>query len=138
MIIVNGGEETAINRTSNCKVVEMAKSLRSKRDKRLRAIRREIVQPFYDKKDAAKQAAQEAALAAPKLPVRSAVSQAMDISASATASTSNDSMDVDTAVGNQSTESLKAVGGVGKKSKRKFKLAKRRLHGKGKIGRRHI
>ncbi|KAB1221565.1 hypothetical protein CJ030_MR2G027122 [Morella rubra] len=46
----------------------MAKSLRSKREKRLRAIRREIVEPFYDTKDAAKLAAQEAALAAPKLP----------------------------------------------------------------------
>lgn len=48
----------------------MAKSLRSKREKRLRAIRREIVEPFYDKKDGAKLAAQEAALAAPKLPVK--------------------------------------------------------------------
>lgn len=49
----------------------MAKSMRSKREKRLRAIRREMVDPFYDKKEAAKLAAQEAALAAPKLPVRS-------------------------------------------------------------------
>lgn len=48
----------------------MAKSMRCKREKRLRAIRREIVEPFYDNKDAAKLAAQEAALAAPKLPVR--------------------------------------------------------------------
>ena len=45
--------------------------MRSKREKRLRAIRREMVDPFYDKKEAAKLAAQEAALAAPKLPVRS-------------------------------------------------------------------
>ncbi|KAG9158710.1 hypothetical protein Leryth_027333 [Lithospermum erythrorhizon] len=49
----------------------MAKSMRSKREKRLRAIRREMVEPLYEKKDAAKLAAQEAALAAPKLPVRS-------------------------------------------------------------------
>lgn len=59
----------------------MAKSIRSKREKRLRAIRREIVEPFYDKKDAAKLAAQEAALAAPKLPVHthnSNTSTAMD------------------------------------------------------------
>jgi hypothetical protein len=48
----------------------MAKSMRSKKEKRLRAIRREIVEPFYDNKDAAKLAAQEAALAAPKLPAR--------------------------------------------------------------------
>uniref|UniRef100_A0A453CRV1 Uncharacterized protein n=1 Tax=Aegilops tauschii subsp. strangulata TaxID=200361 RepID=A0A453CRV1_AEGTS len=48
----------------------MAKSLRSKREKRLRTLRREIAEPFYDKKEAAKQAAQAAALDAPKLPVR--------------------------------------------------------------------
>lgn len=48
----------------------MAKSLRSKKKKRLRTLRREIAEPFYDEKDAAKLAAQEAALAAPKLPVR--------------------------------------------------------------------
>ncbi|KAG8043413.1 hypothetical protein GUJ93_ZPchr0458g22468 [Zizania palustris] len=48
----------------------MAKSLRSKREKRLRTLRREISQPFYDTKEAAKLAAQAAALEAPKLPVR--------------------------------------------------------------------
>lgn len=48
----------------------MAKSLRSKREKRLRTLRREIVEPFYDEKQAAKLAAQAAALAAPPLPVR--------------------------------------------------------------------
>lgn len=67
----------------------MAKSMRSKREKRLRAIRREMVDPFYDKKDAAKLAAQEAALAAPKLPVRpspiTSNTSTMDV---ATASTS--------------------------------------------------
>lgn len=60
----------------------MAKSLRSKKEKRLRAIRRELVEPFYDKKDAAKLAAQEAALAAPKLPVRpnpNSASTSMDV-----------------------------------------------------------
>ncbi|CAD6259658.1 unnamed protein product [Miscanthus lutarioriparius] len=45
----------------------MAKSLRSKREKRLRTLRREIAEPFYDKKEAAKLAAQAAALAAPPL-----------------------------------------------------------------------
>lgn len=44
--------------------------MRSKRIKRLRAIRREIVAPLNEGKEAAKLAAQEAALAAPKLPVR--------------------------------------------------------------------
>jgi hypothetical protein len=48
----------------------MAKSLRSKREKRLRTLRRELVEPFYDKKEAAKLAAQAAALEAPPLPVR--------------------------------------------------------------------
>jgi hypothetical protein len=48
----------------------MAKSLRSKREKRLRTLRREIAEPFYDKKEAAKLAAQAAALAAAPLPVR--------------------------------------------------------------------
>ncbi|KAF7842926.1 uncharacterized protein G2W53_005224 [Senna tora] len=67
----------------------MAKSLRSKREKRLRAIRREIVEPFYDKKEAAKLAAQEAALAAPKLPVRAPRNTAMEAEASTPASTSN-------------------------------------------------
>ncbi|MCI14048.1 hypothetical protein A2U01_0035175 [Trifolium medium] len=43
--------------------------MRSKREKRLRAIRREIVEPYYEKKEEAKLAAQEAALAAPKLQV---------------------------------------------------------------------
>lgn len=44
--------------------------MRSKREKRLRAIRRDLVEPFYDKKDEAKLAALEAALSAPKLPVK--------------------------------------------------------------------
>ncbi|XP_020599829.1 uncharacterized protein LOC110039187 [Phalaenopsis equestris] len=48
----------------------MAKSMRSKRKKRLRSLRREIAEPFYEKKEAAKLAAQQAALEAPKLPVR--------------------------------------------------------------------
>lgn len=60
----------------------MAKSLRSKKEKRLRAIRREIVEPFYDKKEAAKLAAQEAALAEPKLQVSLPSNTAMDASTS--------------------------------------------------------
>lgn len=72
----------------------MAKSMRSKREKRLRAIRRDMVDPFYDKKDAAKLAAQQAALAAPKLPVRpspfTSNISTMDV-ASASASTDADS-----------------------------------------------
>ncbi|KAF5472209.1 hypothetical protein F2P56_008947 [Juglans regia] len=67
----------------------MAKSMRSKREKRLRAIRREIVEPFYDNKDSAKLAAQEAALAAPKLPVRPPPNStaAMDLTTTSTSKT---------------------------------------------------
>lgn len=109
----------------------MAKSLRSKREKRLRAIRREIVEPFYDKKEAAKLAAQEAALAAPKLEVPSQPNTAMD----ASTSTDNTGMDVEMADGSNMA-SLKPLGGIGKKSKKKMKMAKhkRRGKGKGKLG----
>ncbi|XP_030550067.1 uncharacterized protein LOC115754990 [Rhodamnia argentea] len=112
----------------------MAKSMRSKKLKRLRAIRREIVEPFYDKKDAAKLAAQEAALAAPKVPVPalpSSSSNSMEVAAAAF----NGSMDIEMADGNQSKSSLKPAGGVGKKSKRKFKVGKNKRHGKGKFRR---
>ncbi|XP_073127123.1 uncharacterized protein [Henckelia pumila] len=114
----------------------MAKSMRSKREKRLRAIRRELVEPFYDKKEAAKFAAQEAALAAPKLPVKaSPAAEAMDVAAEATAPFANDGNDdVEMANGNQSSKFLKPVG---KKLKRKVKIAKRKHHGKGKIRRKN-
>ncbi|CAJ1938897.1 unnamed protein product [Sphenostylis stenocarpa] len=108
----------------------MAKSLRSKKEKRLRAIRREIVEPFYDKKEAAKLAAQEAALAAPKLEVPLKSNTAMDV----TASTNNTNMDVEMGDGSESTASLKPVGGIGKKSKKKLKIAKKKRRGKGMLG----
>ncbi|KAL1548911.1 hypothetical protein AAHA92_17086 [Salvia divinorum] len=44
----------------------MGKLIRLKREKRLKTIRREMVEPIYDKKNAAKLAIQEAALAATK------------------------------------------------------------------------
>ncbi|MED6217607.1 hypothetical protein PIB30_019198 [Stylosanthes scabra] len=103
----------------------MAKSLRSKREKRLRAIRREIVEPLYEKKEAAKQAALEAALAAPKLEVRQPSNSAMDASISSAAITN---MDVEMADGTKSTASLKPVG---KKMKKKLKIAKSKRRGKG-------
>ncbi|GLT69555.1 hypothetical protein SLA2020_416980 [Shorea laevis] len=102
----------------------MAKSMRSKKVKRLRAIRREIVEPFYDNKDVAKLAAQDAALAAPKLPVRPS-------STSTDTTTTTNAMDVEMTDGNQSMHSLKPVGGIGKKSKRKFKMGKGKRRGKG-------
>lgn len=109
----------------------MAKSMRSKREKRLRAIRREMVEPIYDKKDAVKQAALEAALSAPKLPVRSSPSAASSIS-----------MDVEISDGginqNKDSLSLKPAGGVGKKSKKKgFKVGKNKGRGRWKPGKKH-
>ncbi|KAJ8467205.1 hypothetical protein OPV22_029757 [Ensete ventricosum] len=100
----------------------MAKSLRSKRKKRLRTLRREIAEPFYEKKEAAKLAAQEAALAAPRLPVKSPA--AADEPAAETAA----AMDMEMADGgsashDQSKSHLKPIGGIGKKKlKKKLKL----------------
>ncbi|XP_065853943.1 uncharacterized protein [Euphorbia lathyris] len=109
----------------------MAKSLRSKKEKRLRAIRREIVQPLYDQKDVAKLAALEAALAAPKLPVRQpASSSAMDMTA-----TPNTDIDVEMGGENQTKSALKPVG---LKLKKKLKLGRKKNGGKGKFKRRHI
>lgn len=72
----------------------MGKSIRSKREKRLRAIRREIVEPLYQKKEDAKLAVQEAAFNAPKLPVReikTTTSAAMEIVATAYSANRTDS-----------------------------------------------
>lgn len=123
----------------------MAKSMRCKREKRLRAIRRDMVEPYYEKKDEAKLAAQEAALAAPKLPVKSSSKNtvSMEITPVNTSAPSTSNMDVEMADGSQMKSSLKPLGGIGKKSQRVFKVGKRRRHGKskgkgGKVKRRHI
>ncbi|KAK4564534.1 hypothetical protein RGQ29_006559 [Quercus rubra] len=123
----------------------MAKSMRSKRVKRLRAIRRDMVEPFYDNKDAAKLAAQEAALSAPKLPARASststtttTTAAMDLVTTNITTSSVNAMDMEMADGNQSMGSLKAVGGIGKKSKRKFKVGKSKRRGKGIRRKSHI
>ncbi|XP_058198229.1 uncharacterized protein LOC131313749 [Rhododendron vialii] len=122
----------------------MAKSLRSKREKRLKAIRREIVKPLYDKKDEAKLAAQEAALAAPKLPVRLHKSaNSMDLIApeaaanATTTTTSSNNMDMEMAEDSQSMQSLKPVAKIGKRMRKKIKMAKRNYRGKGKIRKKH-
>ncbi|KDP43127.1 hypothetical protein JCGZ_26660 [Jatropha curcas] len=116
----------------------MAKSMRSKREKRLRAIRRDLVEPFYDKKDEAKLAAQEAALAAPKLPVKpspfaAASSSAMDMTTTTTASNTN--MDVEMDDDSQKKNFLKPIG---KKLKKKLKLARNKRRGQGKIKRKYV
>ncbi|CAH9106494.1 unnamed protein product [Cuscuta europaea] len=117
----------------------MAKSLRSKREKRLRAIRREIVSadPITLKKEDAKLAAQEAALAAPKLPVRSQPNankpMAMAIESGTSTSANKDSnMDV------EMTDNMKSLRPIGKKMKKKLKLAKKKGHSKGKITKRRV
>ncbi|XP_047308646.1 uncharacterized protein LOC124912128 [Impatiens glandulifera] len=123
----------------------MAKSIRSKREKRLRAIRREIVkkEPFYENKEAAKLAAQEAALSAPKLPVKtpknddsvSMIEGEVAANATTSALTAN-TMDMDTDEGDKNY--LKPTGGIGKKMKKKIKIAKKKSRGKGKIRRKNI
>ncbi|XP_073105609.1 uncharacterized protein [Elaeis guineensis] len=107
----------------------MAKSLRSKKEKRLRTLRREIAEPFYNKKDAVK-------LAASKLPIRGLPaadepSTAMDV----------EMTDGGTSQGYQSKSLLKPVGRISKnKLKKKLKLKKGKKHGKGrgKIRKRNI
>ncbi|XP_047952357.1 uncharacterized protein LOC125197884 [Salvia hispanica] len=107
----------------------MGKSIRSKREKRLRSIRREMVEPINDKKDAAKLAIQEAALAAPKLPVK-------PTRADDDASVSIAAMEVETAADdNQSSKFLKPIGN---KLKKKIKIVKKKSHGKGKIRRKNV
>ncbi|KAJ4916951.1 Uncharacterized protein Rs2_02501 [Raphanus sativus] len=113
----------------------MAKSMRCKRVKRLRAIRREIVEKeaFTLTRDDAKSAAIEAALAAPKLPVRQPPpSPFMEVAAPTPESTSasgtmaND-MDVEMD-GEKRNKSLKPIG---KKLKKKFKLGMKNRRSKG-------
>ena len=126
----------------------MAKSMRSKREKRLRAIRREIVEPFYQKKEDAKLAALEAALAAPKLPdsaPASAYSTGMqieeEVNALSSTTTNLSVMEVEMADSDESKAkaSLKPGGGIGKKWKNKLKLSKKKRRGKGKIrGKRNL
>ncbi|KAL1205019.1 hypothetical protein V5N11_016366 [Cardamine amara subsp. amara] len=114
----------------------MAKSMRCKRVKRLRAIRREIVEKesFTQTREEAKNAAIEAALAAPKLPVRQPpVSPFMEVansmtseSASASATIAND-MDVEMD-GEKQNKSLKPIG---RKLKKKFKMGMKNRRSKG-------
>ncbi|KAG8043414.1 hypothetical protein GUJ93_ZPchr0458g22757 [Zizania palustris] len=117
----------------------MAKSLRSKREKRLRTLRREISQPFYDTKEAAKLAAQAAALEAPKLPVRAPPpSQDSGSSRFAAASNSASAMDVEMAdEGNNRPKSfLKPIGSISKKKVQlhlKIKKDQRKARKKGRF-----
>ncbi|KAL8248918.1 hypothetical protein R6Q59_005786 [Mikania micrantha] len=109
----------------------MAKSMRCKREKRLRAIKREMVAPLYEKKEEAKLQALQAALNAPKLPVRTRRDESTSMDASLYAS----DMDVEMDEGNQTTKSLKPIG---KRLKKKLKLRKKKYRGKGKIKKKNI
>ncbi|VFQ98339.1 unnamed protein product [Cuscuta campestris] len=119
----------------------MAKSMRSKREKRLRSIRREIlaVDPITLKKEAAKLAAQEAALAAPKLPVRSQSTPNMPMDMAAVSGTSiSNSKDNNMDVEMTDKDKNMKLKPIGKKMKKKLKLAKKKGHGKGKIRKRNV
>ncbi|CAH8382092.1 unnamed protein product [Eruca vesicaria subsp. sativa] len=111
----------------------MAKSMRCKRVKRLRAIRREIVEKeaFTLTRDDAKSAAIEAALAAPKLPVRQPppspfMEVATPTSESASASVAN-GMDVEM----DDEKHSKSLKPIGRKLKKKFKMGMKNRRSKG-------
>lgn len=102
----------------------MAKSMRSKRKRRLRTLRREIAEPFYEKKEQAKLAAQEAALAAPKLEIPPVNKTQMEIEPV----DGEDDREPMAIEGNDSKKfKLKPVGGIEKewKSNKKLKREKR-------------
>ncbi|CAN6893894.1 hypothetical protein Bca4012_093026 [Brassica carinata] len=110
----------------------MAKSMRCKRVKRLRAIRREIVQKesFTLTREDAKSAAIEAALAAPKLPVRlPPPSPFMEVATptSESASVSANVMDVEM----DDEKHNKSLKPIGRKLKKKFKLGMKNRRSKG-------
>nr|VDD54958.1 unnamed protein product [Brassica oleracea] len=112
----------------------MAKSMRCKRVKRLRAIRREIVQKesFTLTREDAKSAAIEAALAAPKLPVRlPPPSPFMEVATptSESASVSANVMGINVEMDDEKhNKSLKPIG---RKLKKKFKLGMKNRRSKG-------
>ncbi|GLJ53663.1 hypothetical protein SUGI_1144640 [Cryptomeria japonica] len=110
----------------------MAKSMRSKRKRRLRTLRREIAEPFYDKKEQAKLAAQEAALAAPKLEIPLRRSQ-MEIEPANEGGNEKAPMAIDS--GDMKNSILKPVGGIQKK--RKNKLVAKQLRKKRRKNKKH-
>ncbi|KAF8111846.1 hypothetical protein N665_0072s0057 [Sinapis alba] len=108
----------------------MAKSMRCKRVKRLRAIRREIVEKesFTLTRDDAKSAAIEAALAAPKLPVRlPPPSPFIEVATPTSDSPSAKAMDVEM----DDEKHHKSLKPIGRKLKKKFKLGMKNRRSKG-------
>ncbi|CAF2044533.1 hypothetical protein BRARA_I02762 [Brassica rapa] len=108
----------------------MAKSMRCKRVKRLRAIRREIVEKeaFTLTRDDAKSAAIEAALAAPKLPVRQPPpSPFMEVATPTPESTSASVHDMEM----DDEKRNKSLKPIGRKLKKKFKMGMKNRRSKG-------
>lgn len=100
----------------------MGKSIRSKRKKRLRTLKRELAQPHYDLKDAAKFAALEAALQAPKVEIPKKISD-MDVEPEYQGRSGAMPMSIDDN-SSHDVKGLKVKGGVKKRSKSKSKLKK--------------
>jgi len=107
----------------------MAKSMRSKRKRRLRTLRRDIAEPFYEQKEQAKLAAQEAALAAPKLEIPTTNKSQMEIEP---VSGTNEGEPMAIEGIKRQKFKLKPVGGIEKEWKSKNKLKKERRRQKHK------
>lgn len=125
----------------------MGKSIRSKRLKRLRTLKRELVTPHYDEKELAKMAAMEAALAAPKVEIpkkraqvesmeteeqqsRGRTGQSSSSSAAAVAMAVDDSAANASGSGKDLTKMLRVRGGIKKRGKSQGRLKKERHHKK--------
>jgi len=119
----------------------MGKSIRSKRLKRLRTLKRELVTPHYDEKELAKMAAMEAALAAPKLEIPKKRSQVESMETEEQQSrgrtgqsSSSSAMAIDDSAANASgsgkdlTKMLRVRGGIKKRGKSQGRLKKERHH----------
>ncbi|KAJ0233093.1 hypothetical protein HA466_0285460 [Hirschfeldia incana] len=112
----------------------MAKSMRCKRVKRLRAIRREIVEKesFTLTRDDAKSAAIEAALAAPKLPVRlPPPSPFMEVATTPSSESASATTAKDIDVEMDDEKHNKFLKPIGRKLKKKLKLGKKNRRSKG-------
>ncbi|BBN17826.1 hypothetical protein MPTK1_7g17170 [Marchantia polymorpha subsp. ruderalis] len=126
----------------------MGKSIRSKRKKRLRTLKRELVEPHYDAKDVAKLAIQAAAFAAPKIELPKKREEMEDdttpfrgrstvpAGAATAAAEALTSMAVDSELPSSSAPTnLKATGGIRKRGKSsKGHVSKKVLKSKKKRG----
>ncbi|CAM6024555.1 unnamed protein product [Sphagnum balticum] len=111
----------------------MGKSIRSKRLKRLRTLKRELVAPHYDAKELAKLAAQEAAAQAPKieLPKRRSDSESMEVEEQTRGRVGQSESDMNDDGSAVTGRLLQAQGGIKKKrGKSQGRLKKERHHKK--------